>query len=168
MLDPGTASDHLEPRHNPQPRITELPPSQSGNTDPAWIDSFNSARNRLAPSISVWSWRSPIQPRTTEFLSSLESSNSLHLSPLPPSLHHPSLELPSFLHLILTIAGTGLLAILAGAGGGGGGWYDLPRVSSLIVLELRDKNQRVGRDERNPKIPEFKRFGHLVTSQVKK
>ena len=42
-----------------------------------------------------------------------------------------------------------------------------PRVSPLIELELHDKNQHVGRDERKPKIPDFKGFGHLVTSQVK-
>ena len=65
----------------------------------------------------------------------------------------------------LTLAGTGLLAILAGTGGGG---TTPPRVSPLIELELRDKNQRIGRDERKPKIPKFKGFGHLVTSQVKK
>ena len=51
----------------------------------------------------------------------------------------------------------------------GGGVGTTPRrVSPLFELELRDKNQRVGRDERKLKIPEFKGFGHLVTSQVKK
>ena len=62
----------------------------------------------------------------------------------------------------LTLAGTGLLAILAGTGGRG----TPPRVSPLIELELRNTNQRVGRDERKPKIPKFKDFGHLVTSQA--
>ena len=38
-----------------------------------------------------------------------------------------------------------------------------PRVLPLIELEPRDKNKRVGRDERKLMAPDFKVFGHLMT-----
>ena len=41
------------------------------------------------------------------------------------------------------------------------------RVWPLLELKLRDKNERVDRDERNPMMPRFNGFGHLVTSQVR-
>ena len=42
-----------------------------------------------------------------------------------------------------------------------------PLVCPLIELEFRDKNERVGRDEKKTMIPDFKGSGHLVTSQVR-
>ena len=62
---------------------------------------------------------------------------------------------------VLTLAGTGHFAILAGTGGG---WYEPPRIWPLIELEFRNKNERVGHDERKPIIPRFNGFSHLVTS----
>ena len=45
-----------------------------------------------------------------------------------------------------------------------------PRTSLPPLAKIRGAapEQRVGRDERKPKIHEFKGFGHLVTLQVKK
>ena len=40
-------------------------------------------------------------------------------------------------------------------------------VSPLIELELRGKNERVGRDERKSMIPNFKVLGHRLTFQVR-
>ena len=65
----------------------------------------------------------------------------------------------------LTLAGTGHFAILDGAGQVG--TTPPPRVWPLIELELRGKNERVGRDESKPMIPSFKVFGHLGTSHVR-
>ena len=66
---------------------------------------------------------------------------------------------------VLTLAGIGHFAILDGTREEG--WYDPPRVWPLIELELRDKNERAGRGERKPMIPEFKVFVHLVMTQVR-
>ena len=49
-----------------------------------------------------------------------------------------------------------------------GGGTRPPRVWLLIQVELRDKNERVARHERKPKMPNFKVSGQPVTSgQVK-
>ena len=58
-------------------------------------------------------------------------------------------------------AGTGHFAILEYGGA------DPPLVWPLIELEFHDKDERVVRDQRKPVMPEFKGFGHLVTSQFK-
>ena len=62
---------------------------------------------------------------------------------------------PAIIGLIL--AGTRHFAILACRGGG---LVRPPRVWPLINLELRDKNERVGRDKRKPTISGFNGFGH--------
>ena len=49
---------------------------------------------------------------------------------------------------------------------GGGGRIDILAFYPLIEIMRRDQGKRVCRDERKPMLPDFKVFGHLMTSQV--
>ena len=48
-----------------------------------------------------------------------------------------------------------------------GGSKQPSAVRPLIEIVRRDRDERVGRDERTPLITDFKVFSHLVTSQVR-
>ena len=68
--------------------------------------------------------------------------------------------------LRLTLASSGPVSQRASSEGG--------KTTSLVVRPLieiasdgRDKDERVGRGEKRPMIPDFKVFGHLVTSQAR-
>ena len=52
---------------------------------------------------------------------------------------------------------------------GGGGVATPPRRFAPVVLELRDKNQRILWDVANPTVPDFTPLGHTLTfpGQVK-
>ena len=71
--------------------------------------------------------------------------------------------------LIKSIARTCYFAILERTWGGGGGCHPPRAVSPLLVLELRDKNQRILWDVANPTVPDFTPLGHTLTfpGQVK-
>ena len=44
---------------------------------------------------------------------------------------------------------------------------DPPAVRPLMVLELREKNERVARNERKPMVSNFMILGQPVTSEVR-
>ena len=74
-----------------------------------------------------------------------------------------------WLLVALTLARTCYFAILERTWGGGCGGHPPRAVSPLLVLELRDKNQRILWNVANPKVSDFTHLGHTLTflGQVK-